>query len=84
MIDYKDLLERVISTFVQATAGMIGVDQIVDLGVSEWKLIVGAGGAAVLSMLKGYFAARFTGNDTCSLVRDKSTSLSATMQSAKK
>ena len=83
-IDYKDLLERVISTFVQATVGMIGVDQIVDMGVSEWKLIVGAGGAAVLSMLKGYFAARFTGNDTCSLVRDKTTSLSATMQSAKK
>ena len=83
-IDYKDLLERVISTFVQATAGMIAVDQIVDMGVSEWKLIVGAGGAAVLSMLKGYFAARFTGNDTCSLVRDKTTSLSATMQSAKK
>ena len=84
MIDYKDLLERVISTFVQATAGMIGVDQIVDMGGSEWQVIVGAGGAAVLSMLKGYFAARFTGNDTCSLVRDKSTSLSATMQSAKK
>mgnify|MGYP006404421643 CR=1 FL=1 len=83
-INYKDLLERVISTFVQATAGMIAVDQIVDMGVSEWKLIVGAGGAAVLSMLKGYFAARFTGNDTCSLVRDKTTSLSATMQSAKK
>jgi hypothetical protein len=83
-INYKDLLERVISTFVQATAGMIGADQIVDMGVSEWKLIVGAGGAAVLSMLKGYFAARFTGNDTCSLVRDKTTSLSATMQSAKK
>ena len=78
-IDYKDLLERVISTFVQATAGMIGVDQIVDMGVSEWKLILGAGGAAVLSMLKGYFAARFTGNDTCSLVRDKTTSLSATI-----
>ena len=78
-IDYKDLLERVVSTFVQATVGMIGVDQIVDMGVSEWKLILGAGGAAVLSMLKGYFAARFTGNDTCSLVRDKTTSLSATM-----
>ncbi len=49
------------------------------MGVSEWKLILGAGGAAVLSMLKGYFAARFTGNDTCSLVRDKTTSLSATI-----
>jgi len=78
-IDYKDLLERVISTFVQATVGMIGVDQIVDMGVSEWKLVLGAGGAAVLSMLKGYFATRFTGNDTCSLVRDKSTSFSATI-----
>lgn len=74
MIDIKDLLERVISTFVQATAGMLAVDQIVDMGAAEWKLILGAGGAAVLSMLKGYFAARFTGNDTCSLVRDKSTS----------
>ena len=78
-IDYKDLLERVVSTFVQATVGMIGVDQIVDMGVSEWKLVLGAGGAAVLSMLKGYFAARFTGNDTCSLVRDKTTSFAATM-----
>ena len=79
MIDYKDLLERVISTFIQATAGMIAVDQIVDMGAAEWKLIMGAGGAAVLSMLKGYFAARFTGNDTCSLVQDKTTSLSATI-----
>ena len=78
-LDIKDLLERVISTFVQATAGMIGVDQIIDMGVSEWKLVAGAGGAAVLSMLKGYFAARFTGNDPCSLVRDKTTSLPATM-----
>ena len=78
-LDIEDLLERVISTFVQATAGMIGVDQIIDMGVSEWKLVAGAGGAAVLSMLKGYFAARFTGNDTCSLVRDKTTSLPATM-----
>jgi hypothetical protein len=78
-LDIKDLLERVVSTFVQATAGMIGVDQIIDMGVSEWKLVAGAGGAAVLSMLKSYFAARFTGNDTCSLVRDKTTSLPATM-----
>jgi hypothetical protein len=30
-------------------------------------------------MLKGYFAARFTGNDTCSLVHDKTTSFSATI-----
>ena len=63
MIDYKDLLERVISTFIQATAGMIAVDQIVDMGAAEWKLIMGAGCAAVLSMLKGYFSARFTGDN---------------------
>ena len=31
-LDIKDLLERVVSTFVQATAGMIGVDQIVHNG----------------------------------------------------
>lgn len=78
-LDIKDLLERVVSTFVQATAGMIAVDQLVDMGAAQWKLVAGAGGAAVLSMLKGYFAARFTGNDTCSLVRDKTTSLPATM-----
>ena len=71
MIDYKDLLERVVSTFIQATAGMIAVDQIVDMGAAEWKLILGAGGAAVLSMLKGYFAARFTGDNSCSLLAGK-------------
>ena len=39
-IDYKDLLERVISTFVQATVGMIGVDQIVDMGLDrDWETI---------------------------------------------
>ena len=53
MIDYKDLLERVVSTFIQATGGMIAVDQIVDMGADQWKLVLGAGGAAVLSMLKG-------------------------------
>ena len=71
MIDYKELLERVASTFIQATAGMIAVDQIVDMGAAEWKLILGAGGAAVLSMLKGYFAARFTGDNSCSLLAGK-------------
>jgi hypothetical protein len=71
MIDWKDLLERVVSTFVQAVGGMIAVDQIVDMGAAEWKLILGAGGAAVLSMLKGYFAARFTGDNSCSLLTGK-------------
>tara|TARA_R100001163_G_C4935864_1_gene109759 strand:- start:250 stop:507 length:258 start_codon:yes stop_codon:yes gene_type:complete len=71
MIDYKDLIERVVSTFIQATGGMIAVDQIVDMGADQWKLVLGAGGAAVLSMLKGYFAARFTGDNSCSLITAK-------------
>ena len=41
MIDYKDLLERVVSTFLQATGGMIAVDQIVDMGADQWKLVQG-------------------------------------------
>jgi len=71
MIDYKDLAERCISTFLQATGGMIAVDQIVDMGADQWKLVLGAGGAAVLSMLKGYVAARFTGDNSCSLITGK-------------
>ena len=71
MIDYKDLLERVVSTFLQATGGMIAVDQIVDMGADQWKLVLGAGGAAVLSMLKGYVAARFTADNSCSLITGK-------------
>ena len=71
MIDYKDLIERVVSTFLQATGGMIAVDQIVDMGADQWKLVLGAGGAAVLSMLKGYFAARFTGDNSCSFITAK-------------
>ena len=67
-IDFKDLGERVLSTFVQAVAGFLATDQVIDMGVAEWKLVLGAGFAAVLSMLKGYFAARFTGDGSASLV----------------
>ena len=71
MIDYKDLLERIVSTFVQAAGGMLATDQIIDMNVEEWKLVLGAGAAAVLSMLKGYFAARFTGDGSASLIVGK-------------
>ena len=71
MIDWKDLAERVLSTFVQAAGGMIATDQIIDMNVAEWKLVLGAGGAAVLSMLKGYFAARFTADGSASLIVGK-------------
>ena len=71
MIDWKDLGERVLSTFVQAAGGMLATDQIIDMNVAEWKVVLGAGGAAVLSMLKGYFAARFTGDGSASLIVGK-------------
>ena len=71
MIDWKDLAERVLSTFVQAAGGMLATDQIIDKNVAEWKLVLGAGGAAVLSMLKGYFAARFTADGSASLIVGK-------------
>lgn len=71
MIDWKDLAERVLSTFVQAAGGMLATDQIIDMNVAEWKLVLGAGGAAVLSMLKGYFAARFTADGSASLIVGK-------------
>ena len=78
MIDWKDLAERVLSTFVQAAGGMLATDQIIDMNVAEWKLVLGAGGAAVLSMLKGYFAARFTADGSASLItgKDKDNELS--------
>ena len=71
MIDYKDLLERVVSTFIQSCVAMLTVDQIADMGADQWKLVLGACGAAVLSMLKGYVAARFTGDNSCSLITGK-------------
>ena len=71
MIDWKDLGERVLSTFVQAAGGMLATDQIINMNVAEWKLVLGAGGAAVLSMLKGYFAARFTADGSASLIVGK-------------
>ena len=71
MIDWKDLGERVVSTFVQAAGGMLGTNALIDMNVAEWKLVLGAGGAAVLSMLKGYFAARFTADGSASLITGK-------------
>ena len=71
MIDWKDLGERVLSTFVQAAGGMLATDQIINMNVAEWKLVLGAGGAAVLSMLKGDFAARFTADGSASLITGK-------------
>lgn len=70
MIDLKDLLERCVSTFVQAAGATLAANQIIDIG-EDWKLLAASGGAAVLSMLKSYFAARFTGDNSCSLITAK-------------
>ena len=67
-IDYRDLGERVVATFLQACGGTLGTNSIVDMGISEWKLILAAGGAAVLSFLKGYAASILGKDGSCSAV----------------
>ena len=44
-------------------------NSVVDMGVSEWKLILASGGAAVLSLLKGYAASILGKDGSCSAVR---------------
>ena len=67
-IDYKDLGERVVATFFQAVGGTLGTNSIIDMGISEWKLILAAGGAAVLSFLKGYAASILGKDGSCSVI----------------
>ena len=66
-IDYRDLAERVVATFLQACGGTLGTNSIVDMGISEWKLILASGGAAVLSFLKGYAASILGKDGSCSV-----------------
>ena len=66
--DYRDLGERVVATFFQAVGGTLGTNSIVDMGISEWKLILASGGAAVLSFLKGYAASILGKDGSCSVV----------------
>ena len=67
-IDYRDLGERVVATFFQAVGGTLGTNSIIDMGVSEWKLVLASGGAAVLSFLKGYAASILGKDGSCSAV----------------
>jgi hypothetical protein len=66
-IDFKDLAERVVATFFQAVGGTLGTNSIIDMGISEWKLILASGGAAVLSFLKGYAASILGKDGSCSV-----------------
>tara|TARA_Y100000034_G_scaffold2392_2_gene2943 strand:+ start:406 stop:612 length:207 start_codon:yes stop_codon:yes gene_type:complete len=63
----KDLVERVVATFVQASLGAMTSNSIFDLGVDQWKMVVGAGVAAAISVLKGAMATKLGTKGTASL-----------------
>ena len=71
MIDYKELGERCLSTFLQATVATLSADQVLDMGVNDWKLLLASGFAGVLSVIKGSCASIFGMNNSCSVLRDK-------------
>jgi r1t holin len=66
----KDLAERVIVTFVGAFLGAVTVTNVADWGnLSMWQSAAAAGGAAVVSLLKGLFASQVGTKGTASLVK---------------
>ena len=54
----KDLVERVVATFVQAAIGAMSSNSMFDLGVDQWKMMAGAGVAAAVSVIKGALASK--------------------------
>ena len=63
----KDLVERVVATFVQAALGVMATNSMFDLGVDQWKMMAGAGVAAAVSVLKGALATKLGTPGTASL-----------------
>jgi hypothetical protein len=63
----KDLVERVLATFVQAALGAMTSNSMFDLGVDQWKMMAGAGIAAAISVLKGALASQLGTKGTASL-----------------
>ena len=63
----KDLIERVLATFVQAALGAMTSNSMFDLGVDQWKMMAGAGIAAAISVLKGAMATKLGTKGTASL-----------------
>ena len=63
----KDLVERVVATFVQAAIGAMSSNSMVDLGVDQWKMMAGAGVAAAVSVIKGALASKIGTPGTASL-----------------
>ena len=63
----RDLVERVVATFVQAALGAMTSNSMFDLGVDQWKMMAGAGIAAASSVLKGALATQLGTKGTASL-----------------
>jgi|GEM_PF-1588480 len=63
----KDLVERVVATFVQAAIGAMSSNSMFDLGVDQWKMMAGAGVAAAVSVIKGALASKIGTPGTASL-----------------
>ena len=63
----RDLVERVLATFVQASLGAMTSNSMFDLGVDQWKMMAGAGIAAAISVLKGALATQMGTKGTASL-----------------
>ena len=63
----RDLIERVVATFVQASLGAMTSNSMFDLGVDQWKMMAGAGVAAAISVLKGALATQLGTKGTASL-----------------
>jgi len=64
----RDLIERVVATFVQAAIGAMSSNSMFDLGVDQWKMMAGAGVAAAVSVIKGALASKLGTPGTASLV----------------
>ena len=63
----RDLVERVVATFVQAALGAMTSNSMFDLGGDQWKMMAGAGIAAAISVLKGALATQLGTKGTASL-----------------
>ena len=63
----KDLVERVVATFVQAAIGAMSSNSMFDLGVDQWKMMAGAGVAAAVSVITGALATKIGTPGTASL-----------------
>ena len=63
----KDLVERVVATFVQASLGAMTSNSMFDLGVDQWKMMAGAGVAGAVSVIKGALATKIGTPGTASL-----------------